>query len=141
MAQDPYFASTAYYDDADEMLLREELDGVFIGTRCSLHTPYACKVLKLGLPLFLEKPVCITRAQYEALRAAAEGQGKAGGGVVSAAAVGHHAGDEAPRGQRRAGPAHHGAGRQQRALRQRVLSQLVPRPGPNGRPVSPKGHP
>lgn len=76
MAQDPYFASTAYYDDADEMLLREELDGVFIGTRCSLHTPYACKVLGLGLPLFLEKPVCVTRAQYEALRAAAEGQEK-----------------------------------------------------------------
>ena len=76
VAQDPYFASTAYYGDAEEMLLREELDGVFIGTRCSLHTPYACKVLKLGLPLFLEKPVCTTRAQYEALRAAAEGQEK-----------------------------------------------------------------
>ena len=76
VAQDPYFASTAYYGDAEEMLLREELDGVFIGTRCSLPTPYACKVLKLGLPLFLEKPVCTTRAQYEALRAAAEGQEK-----------------------------------------------------------------
>ena len=72
MAQDPYFASTAYYGDAEEMLLREELDGVFIGTRCSLHTPYACKVLKLGLPLFLEKPVCTTRAQYEALRGAGD---------------------------------------------------------------------
>lgn len=76
MAGDPYFASTVYYDDAEEMLRRRELDGVFIGTRCSLHTPYACQVLKLGLPLFLEKPVCTTRAQYEALRAAAEGREK-----------------------------------------------------------------
>lgn len=76
MAGDPYFASTVYYDDAEEMLRRQELDGVFIGTRCSLHTPYACRVLELGLPLFLEKPVCTTRAQYEALRAAAEGREK-----------------------------------------------------------------
>ena len=73
---DPYFAATHYYDDAEAMLKKEELDGIFIGTRCSLHTPLACKVLELGLPLFLEKPVCVTRAQYETLRAAAEGREK-----------------------------------------------------------------
>lgn len=74
LAQDPYFANTRWYEDADQMLMKEELDGVFIGTRCSLHTPYACQVLKMELPLFLEKPVCNSRAQYEALRAAAEGK-------------------------------------------------------------------
>ncbi len=73
--EDPYFASTQWLESADE-LLRMELDGVFIGTRCSLHTPLACRVLALGLPLFLEKPVCTSRAQYEALRAAAEGREK-----------------------------------------------------------------
>ncbi len=73
--EDPYFASTRWVDSADE-LLRMELDGVFIGTRCSLHTPLACRVLALGLPLFLEKPVCTSRAQYETLRAAAEGKEK-----------------------------------------------------------------
>ena len=73
---DPYFAATHYYDDAEAMLKKEELDGIFIGTRCSLHTPLACKVLELGLPLFLEKPVCVTREQYETLRAAAEGREK-----------------------------------------------------------------
>ena len=36
------------YTDLDEMLEKEALDGVFIGTRCSLHTPYACKVLKIN---------------------------------------------------------------------------------------------
>lgn len=74
LADDPYFAHTRYYTDAEQMLAQEELDGVFIGTRCSLHTHYACKVLEMGLPLFLEKPVSITREQYEQLRAAAQGK-------------------------------------------------------------------
>lgn len=45
------------YSDADEMLNRESLDGVLIGTRCTLHTRMAMKVLAKRLPLFLEKPV------------------------------------------------------------------------------------
>ena len=57
LAGDPYFAYTRWYADADELLAGEALDGVFIGTRCSLHTPYACRVLDMGLPLFLEKPI------------------------------------------------------------------------------------
>ena len=76
LAGDPYFAHTRWYADADELLAGEALDGVFIGTRCSLHTPYACRVLDMGLPLFLEKPVCITRPQYEQLRRAAAGKEK-----------------------------------------------------------------
>lgn len=76
LKNDPYFSDTHYYYDADEMLEKEILDGVFIGTRCSLHTPYACKVLEMGLPLFLEKPVSITREQYEQLREAAAGREK-----------------------------------------------------------------
>lgn len=74
LAGDPYFANTHYYTDAEQMLAQEDLDGVFIGTRCSLHTHYACKVLQMGLPLFLEKPVSITREQYAELRAAAQGK-------------------------------------------------------------------
>lgn len=74
LAQDPYFADTHWYEDASQMLVKEELDGVFIGTRCSLHTPYACQVLDMGLPLFLEKPVCNSSAQYETLRTAAQGK-------------------------------------------------------------------
>lgn len=71
---DPLFANTAYYPDADAMLDNASLDGVFVGTRCGLHTPLACKVLQRGLPLFLEKPVAITRAQFEQLRDAARGK-------------------------------------------------------------------
>ncbi|MNI09399.1 putative oxidoreductase YteT precursor [compost metagenome] len=49
-----------YYDTPEQMLESENLDGVMIGTRCSLHTPMALKVMKTGLPLYLEKPVATT---------------------------------------------------------------------------------
>lgn len=76
LADDPYFAHTHWYESAEELLTQEKLDGVFLGTRCSLHTPYACRVLEMGLPLFLEKPVCVNRTQYEQLRNAAAGREK-----------------------------------------------------------------
>jgi predicted dehydrogenase len=59
-----------FYGDADKMLRAEELDGVMIGTRCSLHTPYALKVLKRNLPLFLEKPVSTDYSDWKKLYAA-----------------------------------------------------------------------
>ena len=76
MKDDPYFAHTRWYEDAEELLACDDLDGVFIGTRCPLHTPLACRVLKTGMPLFLEKPVCISPEQYEALREAGLGREK-----------------------------------------------------------------
>ncbi|MFQ9679049.1 MAG: Gfo/Idh/MocA family protein [Ruthenibacterium lactatiformans] len=56
------------------MLDREALDAVFIGTRCGLHARYAALVMERGLPLFLEKPVCIDEAQYARLLAAPPAQ-------------------------------------------------------------------
>src|SRR5579864_4240322 len=58
------------YDDVDQMLDAAGVDGVLIGTRCSLHTPYAVKVLERNLPLFLEKPVATSWEQLAALKAA-----------------------------------------------------------------------
>ncbi len=71
---DKRFEHTRYYDTAEEMLEKETLDGVFIGTRCNLHTHYARQVLAKNIPLFLEKPVCISREQYGQLLAASEGK-------------------------------------------------------------------
>lgn len=71
---DPYFQNVTFYDDPDTMLEHEALDGVFIGSRCSTHTHYACKVLERNLPLFLEKPVSMCDEQYIALREAARGK-------------------------------------------------------------------
>jgi predicted dehydrogenase len=67
-AADPEgLADTILYPDADAMLDSEELDGVLIGTRCSLHTPMAVKVARRNLPLFLEKPVATSYEQVQAL--------------------------------------------------------------------------
>jgi predicted dehydrogenase len=60
-----------FYGDPDQMLDNEELDGVVIGTRCSLHSGLAMKVLSRNLPLFLEKPVATNMADLVALRDAA----------------------------------------------------------------------
>lgn len=46
-----------FFHTPEEMLEGIPLDGVFIGTRCSLHATMALKVLAKGLPLYLEKPV------------------------------------------------------------------------------------
>ena len=73
-ADDARFADTIYVENADALLKQGGLDGVFVGTRCSLHADFAAKVLDSGIPLYLEKPVCINEAQYASLRAAAEGK-------------------------------------------------------------------
>ncbi|GBG08960.1 hypothetical protein PAT3040_03577 [Paenibacillus agaridevorans] len=64
------FAGIPIYADADEMLDKEKLDGVMIGTRCSLHTFMAKKVFRRNLPLFLEKPVATTMEDLQSLKAA-----------------------------------------------------------------------
>lgn len=60
-----------FYDSATTMLDEAALDGVMIGTRCSMHTPLAVEVLAHDLPLFLEKPVATDHQQIATLRAAA----------------------------------------------------------------------
>ena len=74
VADDPRFASTIYVESAEALLKMDALDGVFIGTRCSLHAPLASKVLASGIPLYLEKPVCINDEQFQLLKAAAAGK-------------------------------------------------------------------
>jgi predicted dehydrogenase len=60
-----------HYQTLEEMLeAGPEIDAVIVGTRCNLHTPIAVKIAKLNVPIFLEKPVCISWQQYEMLEAA-----------------------------------------------------------------------
>lgn len=56
-----------FYEEPDEMLEKEELDGVLVGTNCDTHSYFAKKVLDKGLPLFLEKPVGIRKEDLELL--------------------------------------------------------------------------
>src|SRR4051794_3186295 len=56
----PGSGGVRFYDTPDQLLEQADAyDGVCIGTRCHLHTPFAVKVAATGLPLFLEKPVAI----------------------------------------------------------------------------------
>ena len=68
-ADDPDTELPRFYCTADEMLDAERLDGVLIGTRCSLHAQMGIKVLKRGIALFLEKPVATTLLDLMALKA------------------------------------------------------------------------
>ncbi len=61
------FNDIAYYMDAKSMLQQEKLDGICIGTRCSLHTHYALLAAEYGVPVFLEKPVATAREDLERL--------------------------------------------------------------------------
>jgi len=64
-----------YYSDADRLLADADgLDGILIGTRCDLHVTMALKVARTGLPLYLEKPVAITRPQLVQLAEAFRGR-------------------------------------------------------------------
>ena len=60
------------YENADDMLKKENLDGIIIGTRCSLHTQLAIKAMEKDVPIFLEKPVCTTMEDYKRLSEANE---------------------------------------------------------------------
>ena len=37
----------SWYEDAEELLACDDLDGVFIGTRCPLHTPLALSLIHI----------------------------------------------------------------------------------------------
>ncbi|MDO4349530.1 MAG: Gfo/Idh/MocA family oxidoreductase [Eubacteriales bacterium] len=56
-----------FFDAPETMLDAVRVDGVLIGTRCSLHARLAALVLERSLPLFLEKPIATTLEDAQAL--------------------------------------------------------------------------
>ncbi|MBQ0106188.1 MAG: Gfo/Idh/MocA family oxidoreductase [Armatimonadetes bacterium] len=69
------------YANVDELLDKEDLDGIFIASHCNSHTDYAVKVLNKNIPLYLEKPVAVSFEELKRLREA--GKGKEDNVVVS----------------------------------------------------------
>ena len=61
--------SITWYADCEEMMDREQLDGVMIGTNCNTHAALAKKVLDRNIPLFLEKPVGVCQEDLDLLKA------------------------------------------------------------------------
>ncbi len=66
-ARDKYSPSAAVFTDLDTMLNCTELDAVHIATPHYLHAPMALKALERGLNVFLEKPMCISTSEIDAL--------------------------------------------------------------------------
>ncbi len=59
-----------FFDTLEELISEANPDALAIGTRCDLHATYAIKAARLGVPIFLEKPVAITLDQARALEQA-----------------------------------------------------------------------
>ena len=58
------------YDNYEKMLECEDLDSVHIATPHYLHASMAIAALKKNINVFLEKPICISREEIDALEAA-----------------------------------------------------------------------
>ena len=65
-------SKVAFYSGYLQMMDSEKLDGVMIGTRCSLHAQIACDIFKYKIPVFLEKPVAISNKDFIDLKQAYE---------------------------------------------------------------------
>ncbi len=78
-----YGGKVKFYTDVEDMLSDCQLDGVCIGTRCSLHARMAMKVIPHHIPLFLEKPVATTMEDLVALKRVYEENGSPKNIVVS----------------------------------------------------------
>lgn len=56
-----------FFESPEEMLDKARMDGVLVGTRCSLHARLGAMVLERSLPLFLEKPIATTESDAQML--------------------------------------------------------------------------
>lgn len=66
-----------WYDNADELLHDAEINSVYIATPPAYHKEYALKALKLGLNVYIEKPVTLNEAEaIEIAEAAGKSTGK-----------------------------------------------------------------
>ncbi len=79
------------YTDLDEMLAREELDVVDVCTPSGLHGDHACRVMRSGRHVIVEKPMEITQSALDEMRRV---QGETG---VRLAVISQHRFDEASR--------------------------------------------
>ncbi|HWW61132.1 MAG TPA: Gfo/Idh/MocA family oxidoreductase, partial [Thermoanaerobaculia bacterium] len=58
--------------DADEVLDNGDINAIVIATRHNLHASQTIRALERGKHVFVEKPLCLTREELDAVRAAYE---------------------------------------------------------------------
>ncbi len=61
------FPDATAFAAAEDILASPDIDTVFIATRHDSHADLACKALNAGKHVWLEKPLCVSREQLEAL--------------------------------------------------------------------------
>jgi polar amino acid transport system substrate-binding protein len=64
--------------DADEVLKDPDVHAVFIATRHDSHARYVCAALEAGKAVFVEKPLCLSGEELDAIGAARESAGGSG---------------------------------------------------------------
>lgn len=52
-----------FYEDYHKMMKEESLDGVMVATNCATHTEITRDIAQYKIPIFVEKPVAITKEQ------------------------------------------------------------------------------
>lgn len=71
----PHAEKIQYFQDFERLLEHgDAFDAFLIGSPDNLHTPMAVRLAEFNKPLYLEKPVCISWEQYEALQLAWAGK-------------------------------------------------------------------
>lgn len=65
--REKFVPDASVYESFDELLSSETLDAIHIATPHYLHAKMAIKALGMGLNVFLEKPMCISREEIDAL--------------------------------------------------------------------------
>ena len=70
------FGAAVASTDLDEVLSDPAISLVLIGTRHHLHGAQVEKALRAGKSVFVEKPLCLTRAELERIRAARSSGGR-----------------------------------------------------------------
>ncbi|MBI1922655.1 bi-domain-containing oxidoreductase [Candidatus Poribacteria bacterium] len=61
------FGFEHFTTDIEDIFNDDEINTVFIATRHHLHTPYVLKALETGKHVYVEKPLCISETELEAL--------------------------------------------------------------------------
>ncbi|MCL2159646.1 MAG: Gfo/Idh/MocA family oxidoreductase [Oscillospiraceae bacterium] len=69
-------AEAKAFDSAEEMLAKVDLDAVSVCTYAASHAKCAILALEHGLPVLLEKPMCVTIEEAKAIVAAEKKSGK-----------------------------------------------------------------
>jgi len=64
--------SVTFYDNLDEMMLRSKADAFLVSTPTQTHYEVVMKVIEADRVAIVEKPICISPEQEDALRTAAE---------------------------------------------------------------------